>query len=172
MVFRRSFVLSLALGSVVVFTACGGREASQTNVAVKTIEDRFAVRIGDRTVQLQLAVEPAEMQKGLMFRPSMGRDEGMLFVYRVSQQLSFWMQNTIIPLDIGFFDASGELKEIYPLHPHDERSVTSRGKDLLYALEMNQGWFKEAGIKPGAKLDLAAVSAGLKARGLKPLTGR
>lgn len=159
----------LLLASLALLSACGAAESDKPQAAMlKTVEDRFAIRVGDRTVQMQLAVEAGEMQRGLMFRTSMGAEEGMLFVYATPQQMSFWMRNTQIPLDIGFFDASGELKEIYPLYPLDERSVTSRGRTMLYALEMNQGWFKAAGIKPGAKLDLAALREGLKARGVTP----
>ena len=157
----------LALASFVLLAACGGSEAAKPAVE-KTVEDRFAIKVGGRTVQMQVAALPEEMQKGLMFRQSMGTDEGMLFAYTSPTQLSFWMRNTEIPLNIGFFDATGELKEIYEMYPHDERPVAAHADNLQYALEMNQGWYKQAGIKPGAKLDLAAVAEALKARGLKP----
>jgi uncharacterized membrane protein (UPF0127 family) len=82
--------------------------------------------------------------------------------------MSFWMRNTPTPLDIGFFDRSGKLVEIYPLHPFDETGVQSRSTELLIALETNQGWFRENGIKPGAQLDMKALAAALEARGFKP----
>ena len=53
----------------------------------------------------------------------------------------------------------------HPLQPFDETSVKSRSKQLKFALEMNQGWFAAHGVRSGAKLDLAAVAAALKARG-------
>ena len=106
--------------------------------------------------------------KGLMFRQAMGEAEGMLFVFTAPQQQSFWMRNTTLPLDIGFFDPAGELKEIYPMYPLDERLVKSRNRNIQFCLEMNQGWFKRNDVKPGAKLDLKAVAEALKARGLKP----
>jgi len=81
--------------------------------------------------------------------------------------MSFWMRNTDLPLDIGFFDAAGELKEVYPLHPHDERPVQSLGP-RQFALEMNQGWFGRAGVKSGATLDRVALAGAIRARGLKP----
>ena len=92
----------------------------------------------------------------------------MIFVYPRAQSLSFWMRNTPTPLDIGFFTADGELREIYPLHPFDETPVPSRRKDLQFAVELNQGWFQANQVKPGDKLDLAAVAAALKARGFPP----
>jgi uncharacterized membrane protein (UPF0127 family) len=78
------------------------------------------------------------------------------------------MRNTPLPLDIGFFSRGGELKEIYTLLPFDENPIRSRSDALEFALEMNQGWFHDHGIKPGAALDLAALREALKARGLTP----
>lgn len=153
-------VLSLLLA------ACGGSETKRDEP--KSIEDRFVIQVGGQAVKVQLAALAAEQQKGLMFRQSMAEDEGMLFVFTAPQQQGFWMRNTTLPLDIGYFEPSGELKEIYPLHPLDERPVASRSRNIQFCLEMNQGWFQRHNVKPGAKLDLKAVAEALKARGFKP----
>jgi uncharacterized membrane protein (UPF0127 family) len=143
-------------------------EQKPAPVVVKSVEDRFAIKVGDRVVQAQVAALADEMEHGLMFRQSMGEDEGMIFVFAKPQAQSFWMRNTTLPLDIGYFDETGELKEIYPMYPLDERPVASHSKGIQFCLEMNQGWFKRAGVKPGDKLDLKAVAEALRARGLKP----
>lgn len=163
-----SWLISGLVG-LTLLTACGGSEAAK-NAAPKTVDDRFAIKIGDRTVSLQIAALPAELQKGLMFRKTMGEDEGMLFVFTRPQPQGFYMRNTTLPLDIGYFDANGELEEIYPLYPLDERTVRSRSRHIQFCLEMNQGWFARHGVKPGAKLDLKAVAEALRARDLKPET--
>lgn len=134
----------------------------------KTVQDWFAIKVGDRMVQMQLAVFPVEMEDGLMERRELGSDQGMLFVYRAPTQMSFWMRNTLLPLDIGFFDDKGGLKEIYAMLPHDEAPINSRSNELQFALEMNRGWFDAHGVRPGAMLDLAALRDALKARGLEP----
>lgn len=163
--FSRRTLTSFALGlSLLALTACGGK--TEEKAAPKSADTWFDVRIGDRTVRLQLAALPPEQERGLMFRKEMGRDEGMLFVFTGPQRMAFWMRNTTLPLDIGYLDAQGVLREIYPMYPLDERSVPSRAMDLQFALEMNQGWFKANGVKPGAKLDLAVVRDALRARGL------
>jgi len=163
---RRLVPVLLALAACVALTAGCRREAAA--VTPKGPDEYFAIRVGERTVRMQVAARPEEVQRGLMYRKSLGRDEGMLFVFTRPQQMGFWMRNTTLPLDIGYFDPAGELKEIYPLHPLDERSVTSRSRQLQFALEMNQGWYRENGVKPGAKLDLQAVAAALRDRGLDP----
>ena len=134
----------------------------------KLVSDWFAIKVGDRTVQMQLAINSAEMEYGLMGRRELGRDQGMLFVYGSPVRMSFWMHNTPLPLDIGFFSHEGELKEIYPMLPFDEATIRSRDERLQFALEMNQGWFHDNGVRPGAKLDLVALREALMARGATP----
>lgn len=149
-----------------LLAACG--EKSAAPAAPKTVNDLFPVRIGAQTVRVQIAALPPEVQRGLMFRQSLGRDEGMLFVFPRTERMSFWMRNTTIPLDIGYLDAGGVLREIHPLHPLDEKSVASHGSGMKFALEVNRGWFRDHGVKPGDRLDLTAVREALVARGLRP----
>ena len=157
-------LLTLALA----FGACARDRPDAAVPAPKTIADFFLIKVGEKSVRMQLAVRPAEMEHGLMGRRDLGRDDGMLFVYEKPQQMNFWMHNTPAALDIGFFDSSGRLEEIYPMHPFDEKTVSSHGEQLRYALEMNQGWYRENGVRPGAQLDTKALAAALKERGFEP----
>lgn len=129
---------------------------------------RFDLRVGDRVIQVQLAVTRAETTRGLMNRHEMAPDEGMLFVYPRPIQASFWMKNTPLPLDIGFFTPDGTLVEVYRMHPHDQTSVRSRSNRIQFALEMNQGWFSRNRVRPGAVLDLNVLREALTARGFEP----
>jgi uncharacterized protein len=157
-------VVALALA----LAACGNDTAAVPASAPKTVADYFPISVGGKAARMQLAVRPAEMQRGLMERRDLGPDDGMLFVYDRPQQMHFWMRNTPTPLDIGFFDARGVLQEVYPLHPYDETTVSSRGTAVQFALEMHQGWYRRNGLKPGAQLDLEALAAALKERGFNP----
>lgn len=157
------------LATVVALTpGCGRSDAPREAAAAKTVADFFEIKVGEKTVRMQLAVRPREMEHGLMERKDLGADDGMIFVYAGVQQMSFWMRNTPTPLDIGFFTADGVLQEMYPLYPFDENPVRSRREDLKFALEMNLGWFMKNDVKPGAKLDLKALAAALRARGMEP----
>ena len=164
---RLSLTTAFATVALALLTACGGGEADK-NTPPKTVQDFFSIKIGARTVQMQIAALPAEQQQGLMFRKTMGSDEGMIFIFTSPQQMGFWMRNTTLPLDIGYIDPTGELKEIYPMYPLDEKTVPSRSRSIQFCLEMNQGWFKQNGVKAGALLDLKAVAEALRARELKP----
>jgi uncharacterized membrane protein (UPF0127 family) len=159
--------LAVALAAPLFPAGCSAEKPAVV-AAPKSLTEFFPIKVGGKTVRMQLAVLEPEMQRGLMERRDLGRDDGMIFVYPKPQQMSFWMHNTPTPLDIGFFDDGGMLEEIYQMHPFDETTVRSRSTRLLFALEMNQDWYRDNGLKPGAQLDMKALLAALKARGFEP----
>ncbi|MGZ0709222.1 DUF192 domain-containing protein [Coraliomargarita sp. W4R53] len=124
----------------------------------------FPISIGDSELQLQLALNSAEQQKGLMYRDSLAVGHGMLFLFDQPDKRSFWMHNTRIPLDIGYFDASGRLQEVHKLFPYDETSVPSNSREVLIAVETNRGWYAAHNISPGARIDIDALQTALKQR--------
>lgn len=159
-------VSTLALA---LLLAVGGCEREREAVEPpKPASHYFPLSVGSRIVDVQLAVTEPEMARGLMHRRDLGPDQGMLFVYDAPQRMSFWMRNTPTPLHIGFFTSDGVLREFYPLHPFDERTVSSRRDDLQYALEVRRGWFERTGVRLGDRLDLTALGGALKARGFDP----
>ena len=107
------------------------------------------------TTKIELSVEFAESfeqrSHGLMFRESLCAQCGMLFQYEQPQVGSMWMKNTLIPLDVAFISKSGVITDILSMKPHDLTSTRSSGK-VLFALEMNVGWFAENQISVGDKL--------------------
>ena len=89
--------------------ACSERASDSDPPPTQAKSDSyFEIGLGDRIISIQLAVTPSEMERGLMFRKSLDPNQGMLFVYRDARQRSFWMRNTSIPLDIGFFSREDE----------------------------------------------------------------
>ena len=157
--------LTLLLGLAVL---SGWVLQGATAVAPKGAAEFFPIAVGDKVLRLQLAVTGPEMERGLMGRRTLGAEEGMVFLFPKPQRLSFWMRNTPLPLDIGYFDAAGRLREHYPLYPFDETSVASRADDLQFAVEVNQGWFRANQVKRGAVLDLKALAEALRQRGFDP----
>ena len=147
--------------------AMGGCEDNSPTSKVG-LETRFELLVGDKAVQMRIACTPEERQQGLMHVESMSEHEGMLFLARQPEPHGFWMKNTLIPLDIGYFTSDGVLREIHPMYRRNLDSVKSRRKDIRYALEMNQGWYRKNGIAPGAKLNLKAVADAIRARGHNP----
>ncbi len=104
-------------------------------------------------LKVEVARTPEETHRGLKFRQSLPRDEGMYFVFEEEQQLSFYMRDTRIPLSIAFIRSEGVIESIADMIPLDERSVSSAGH-VKFALEAKRGWFDDNGIRPGDKVVL------------------
>ena len=107
------------------------------------------------TVNLPLNIEvpntPTKFKLGLMFRESLEEDSGMLFIFEEVGQRFFHMKDTKIPLDIAYIKEDGTIESIKELNPYNILPVPSEG-DVLYALEVNRGWFAEHEVKVGDKV--------------------
>jgi uncharacterized protein len=126
------------------------------------------LRLGEVTLTAELAIHRSEQATGLMHRESLPPDHGMLFLYESPQRVSFWMKDTLLPLDIGFFASDGELLEIKRMYPRDRTSVPSTSDRVQFALEMEQGWFRGKSLVPGARLDLDSLRVAIANRGVDP----
>ena len=116
------------------------------------------IKVGDKSLKVSLAITPEQQKRGLMNIQGMPpvvlpEDQGMLFVYRREEMISFWMKNTTIPLSIAFIDKKGVIKEIKDMEPGSRASVRP-SRPAQYALEVNRGWFSKNKVKVGDKVKL------------------
>ena len=112
----------------------------------------ITLRVGSVTVEAEVADESDERTIGLMGREELVDGKGMLFVFREPQAMGFWMRDTLVPLSIAYINAAGVIREIHDLQPLDETPARSAFRDLLYALEVPQGWFHKNKILPGDRI--------------------
>jgi uncharacterized membrane protein (UPF0127 family) len=106
---------------------------------------------GIHLIQAEVAQSPEQRATGLMHRPSMPTNQGMLFVFEEPGVQCFWMKNTLLPLSIAFLSDDGSVVNVAEMKAQTLDSHCS-DKPVRYALEMNQGWFTKRGIKAGSKL--------------------
>lgn len=140
--------LSLVLACTVLLSGAGA------GLAGTCAEGRVDLRgdWGTARIRIELADDPQERAEGLMFRESLGRMEGMLFVYPAAKPVAFWMKNTLIPLDMVFVDARGVVSHVHhEAIPHDERPIFG-GETVKAVLEINGGMAKTLGIGIGTEL--------------------
>ncbi|MBI4040600.1 MAG: DUF192 domain-containing protein [Deltaproteobacteria bacterium] len=113
---------------------------------------RYFMVIRGASLEVEVMSSPYARQKGLMGRQFLESNHGMLFVFPQEERVTFWMKNTLIPLDIAFMDHTGKITQIEHMVPENwtvkPPEVRSREK-VKYALEVNQGWFEKNQIKPG-----------------------
>ena len=113
---------------------------------------------GDFTFNIEIADTDATRAKGLMFRTELAPDAGMLFDYHKEQLAAFWMQNTLIPLDMVFIGADGVVKTIHVnARPLDTTSIPSE-VPIQFVLEIAGGRSVEIGLAVGDKMDHPRVS--------------
>ncbi len=111
-----------------------------------------------KSIHLELAVTEQEREQGLMDRTSLPKDGGMLFVLGIPQKVSFWMKDTLIPLDILYLDEKGTVLDILTMTPCPKVEVRCpsypSSKPTSYGLEINAGEAKELKLKTGDHLQL------------------
>ena len=114
----------------------------------------LTIRSGNRVHRftVQVAATPDEQERGLMFFKSLAPDQGMIFPYDPPQEVSFWMENTLIPLDIVFIRPDGTIARITNAKPLDETPLPS-GEPIGAVLEIRGGRAAELGIKPGDEVE-------------------
>jgi len=112
----------------------------------------IGLAVNGHKLTAEVAYAEATRMEGLMHRRVLPEGRGMLFVFPEVALHSMWMMNTYIPLSVAFLDTNGVVINIEDMEPHT-RNTHSAAKAAKYALEVNQGWFKKRGIKPGAKVE-------------------
>ncbi len=110
------------------------------------------LKVGSHVIQAEVAKSKVQRRQGLMFRRSLGQDEGMLFAYSQPKRVCMWMKNTLIPLSVAFIDGQGTIVNIERMVPYSHDVHCSR-IPVYYALEMNRDWFSQRGIGPGSRVD-------------------
>ena len=128
-------------------------------------EDRVTVigEFGQARFTVDVADDDAERAQGLMNVPEMPTLTGMLFVYEAPRPASFWMRNTLIPLDMLFAGADGTITKVHPRAvPLDETPIFG-GEAVQFVLEINGGLAARLGIEAGDVLQHPAIGEGAAA---------
>ena len=108
---------------------------------------------GTHVIDVEIADTPQEKAQGLMFRTHLDDSRGMLFAYDTPQEITMWMRNTYIPLDMVFIRADGTVHRIEArTEPLSEDIIASRG-DVTACLELAGGAAERLGLKPGDRVE-------------------
>jgi uncharacterized protein len=152
--------------------ACGLEPPSETTIASATPPSspdavvsccafaQGAVEIETDAGVVSFAVELArteeERRRGLMFREELADDAGMLLVYEEPTTVGIWMKDTLLPLDVAFFDAGGRIVEIVELSPCEADPCPVYRPELAYvgALEVNAGTLRRLGVAIGDRVSV------------------
>ena len=106
-----------------------------------------------KKLRVEVADTSFSRQKGLMFRRSLGDDEGMMFKFNYPQNLKFWGMNTFIPLSIAFVSKNNKIIKIEKISPLSLKCVAS-DIDCSIAIEANHDFFEKNNIGIGSSIDI------------------
>ena len=108
---------------------------------------------GDYTFNVEVVDTPESRAQGLMYVQELADDAGMLFDFKEEREVSFWMRNTFIPLDMIFVGADGVVRNIHVnARPHDVTGIPSEGP-VQFVLEIPGGRSVEIGLQPGDTME-------------------
>ena len=157
MILRSLATAVLMFGPLLLVNGCTPNEPNDLE-KLGTVQ----VSIKGQLFELWIAEQFEEQRRGLMFATSEqmaplpdGTKRGMIFVFDHAQVLSFWMKNTIIPLDIAYLDSAGKVLAIHTMPALDDRTgLYSSGSPARFAIEVNENVWAEIGLEVGDTIAL------------------
>jgi uncharacterized membrane protein (UPF0127 family) len=114
----------------------------------RTSELTIVTAAGPQKFTIELALSGSQMEQGLMFRRKLPPDAGMLFDFGAPTNVTMWMKNTLIPLDMLFLDAAGRIIDIHERAVPESLDMISASAPSRYVVELNGGTAERLGIKP------------------------
>ncbi|MFH1804608.1 MAG: DUF192 domain-containing protein [Pseudomonadota bacterium] len=115
--------------------------------------ERSRLLVDGQVFNVELARSPDERARGLMFRTEMADDAGMLFDFGRAQEISMWMKNTFIPLDMIFIDHSGAIVGIEKRTIPKSEAIIASPKPVRFVLELNGGMADRMGFDVGTRVE-------------------
>jgi hypothetical protein len=109
---------------------------------------------GGVKVDVEIAKTPHDIERGLMYRRAMPEEHGMLFKLDERREHTFWMHNTCLPLDMLFVDDDGVVVGIVEAAEPLTDTTRSVGCPSTFVLEVNAGWSRRHGVKPGQRMGI------------------
>ena len=140
-----------AIGLILASGVAAHADCSPAEIEVRGMGGvaRFSVEVAD---------DDAERALGLMNRDRMASSAGMLFVFQAPRTATFWMKDTLIPLDMIFADAAGVVTAVHANAVPLDKSPINGGPGVSFVLEINGGLAGRMGIAPGSVLRHPAVT--------------
>lgn len=154
-VFGAALLIAAAMGvGALLWAGQSGKAPEATSHTGELPRERLELVTGSGThvLDVEIAETPQEQALGLMFRTGLPDDQGMLFPHKTPRELTMWMRNTYIPLDMVFILADGTVHRIEArTEPFSERIIASEG-EVSAVLEIAGGAAARLGLKPGDKV--------------------
>ena len=138
------------LAVLILAAACMPAAAALPSLPVETIT--IDTKSGPHSFSVEVAADDESRERGLMYRTAMAPDAGMLFDFHTPQSVAFWMENTVLPLDMLFVKSDGTIARIKAnATPYSRENIPS-GEPVQLVIELNGGRAAALGIVEGARV--------------------
>jgi uncharacterized membrane protein (UPF0127 family) len=109
------------------------------------------IYLGAETLDAELALTPRQESTGMMFRTNVTDESAMLFILpqAIRAPNGFWMTNCPVSLSAAYIGPDGVIEEIHHLEKNDNKPVVATNDNIVFVLEVNDGWFARHNISPG-----------------------
>lgn len=152
---RVLFVLPILLAILGLAGESGAPSAGNSTSALTIVSVN-----GKHRFNVELAVTPAEMERGLMYRRELAPDAGMVFDFKQPTKATMWMHNTLIPLDMLFVDGQGRIVNIHPNAVPQSDAVIAAAAPVRVVIELKGGTADRLGIQPGDRVLYPILGSG------------
>jgi len=147
------FVTAALLAPVVLAPSVIARARQTAGAqAADIVPLSIATRHGRRNFRVEVAATPAQQERGLMFRTSLAPDAGMIFPMSPARPATFWMKNTLIPLDMIFVRENGTIARIAANTRPETLDLVDSGEPVVAVLEIAGGGAAKQGIAAGDRV--------------------
>ncbi|MBD1910966.1 MULTISPECIES: DUF192 domain-containing protein [unclassified Leptolyngbya] len=152
---RQRFLSWTIIGLCLVALGCNAATADSSTSEGQMLPITAEVELGSEQFQLEVARTPSEQAMGLMYRPSLEDNRGMLFPFRYQRVVQFWMKNCLIPLDMVFL-RNGTVQAVVTAPPCEDEPCPTYGPSTAVdsVIELRGGRAQEVGITPGDRVEI------------------
>lgn len=151
-IMRSVFVALLFLFSNLALPVSAQETFSQEPLTIETADGT------QHKFTAELALTAGQRQQGLMYRKTMAADAGMLFDFGIDRDVTMWMRNTILALDMLFINRDGTIRHIHQNAVPYSESIIGSGGPVRFVLELNAGTVAKLGIKAGDRVTSRRIS--------------
>ncbi len=156
------FILILVLGSLTIYMLSSNSKTSGI-LDIKTVSDNSTVTLkhipSNRKIELEVAKSIEKRMNGLMLKTSLEENSGMIFISEQESEMTFWMKNTLVSLDVIYLDKN---LKVVSFHESTQKNQTtevypSNGK-ALYGIELNAGWSEKNNLNVGDQFEIVGIN--------------
>ena len=156
-------IIILVLGSALLYVQFSKEQRTIGNIDINSITDNSIITLkhneSESEIDLEVALSMSKREEGLMFKKELGKNSGMIFVSEQESEMTFWMKNTLISLDMIYLDKNLKVVSFYEsTKPNQTKEIYPSNGNVLYGIEVNSGWSKDHNLKVGDAFSVVGIN--------------